>query len=107
MAQRRISDTVARLIALSRPAYVDGKWQKPAISNTELRLLRRRLVLSGEYWPPKPLRNIGADPPIKLTERELNRPARYGAPLYYVVLIPATQIFVIIEGYDRNEVTSD
>jgi len=77
MAQRKISDTVARLIALNRPAYVGGRWQKPAISNTELRLLRRRLVLSGEYWPPKPLRNIGADPPIKLSERELNRPARY------------------------------
>ena len=76
MARSKISDTVARLIALNRPAYVDGRWQKPAISNTELRLLRRRLVLSGEYWPPKPLQNIGADPPIKLSERELNRPER-------------------------------
>lgn len=76
MAQRKISDAVARLIALNRPAYVGGRWQKPAISNTELRMLRRRLVLSGEYWPRKPVQNIGADPPIKPSERELNRPAR-------------------------------
>lgn len=90
MAQRKISDTVARLIALNRPAYVGGKWQKPAISNTELRLLRRRLVLSGEYWPPKPLRNIADDPPIKLSERELNRPARY-----YVSLLALENIIYL------------
>jgi len=74
---RKISDTVARLIALSRPAYIDGRWQKPAISHAELHYLRKRFVVAGEYWPPKPLENIGQDPPLKVTERERNRPARY------------------------------
>jgi len=75
---KKISDTVARLIALSRPAYVNGRWQKPAIGHAELHYLRKRLVVAGEYWPPKPLDNLAQQPPVKLTARERNRPARYG-----------------------------
>ena len=74
---RRISDTVARLLALSKPRYIDGRWRRPAIGKRELNVIRKALVAEGEYWPRKPLRDRSKDKPLKLTKRERDKPARY------------------------------
>ena len=75
-APKLISETVARLLALSRPRYVNGVWRRPAIGKMELAKIRKRLVANGEFWPPKPLRDRSKDKPFKLSKWERERPAR-------------------------------
>ena len=66
MSQQRLSETALKLLELAKPKYIKGRWRKPLISNRELAVSRKALVLQGEYWPPKPLVNRGADKPFKL-----------------------------------------
>lgn len=75
-APKRISATVARLLALSRPTFVDGTWRRPALGKMQLAKIRKRLVANGEFWPPKPLRDRSKDKPFKLSKWERERPAR-------------------------------
>lgn len=77
MSQQRLSETALKLLELAKPRYIKGRWRKPLISNRELAVSRKALLLQGEYWPPKPLVNRGADKPLKLHAWERGR-TRWG-----------------------------
>lgn len=73
---RRIPDVVLKLQQLARPTFVDGRWRKPKISARKLAMLRKSLVMDGVLWPPRPLRDRGADKPLKLRKWERQKEER-------------------------------
>ena len=76
MAQKA-PDAVQRLLQLAKPTFVNGRWRKPAISARKLADIRKGMVVEGVDWDPKPLRDRGADKPLKLTKWERERDKRY------------------------------
>lgn len=88
---RRIPDVILKLQQLARPTFVDGRWRKPKISARKLAVLRKSLVVDGVWWPPRPLRDRGADKPLKLRKWERQKEERqafytYVCPvLFYLV----------------------
>lgn len=46
------------------------------LSRRKLADIRKQMVVDGVYWPPKPLRNRGAERPLKLSKWERGREAR-------------------------------
>lgn len=73
---RRIPDVILKLQQLARPTFVDGRWRKPKISARKLAVLRKSLVVDGVWWPPRPLRDRGADKPLKLRKWERQKEER-------------------------------
>ena len=73
---QRLSETVFRVLQLSKPTFVNGRWRKPSISRRELAEMRKYLLSLGAEWPEKKLRDRGADKPYKLTKWERGREAR-------------------------------
>ncbi len=76
MASKELPEIVLKLKQLARPTYVDGRWRRPAIGARELSSIRKGLVASGVYWPPKPLRDRSKDKPFKLIKHERTREER-------------------------------
>ena len=74
---QRLSETVFRVLQLSKPTFVNGRWRKPAISRRELAGMRKYLLALGAEWPEKKLRNRGGDKPYKLTKWERGIESRF------------------------------
>ena len=72
---REIPEIVLKLQQLAKPTFVNGRWRKP-ISARKLAGLRKAMITSGIYWPPKPLRDRSADKPFKLIKHERTRDER-------------------------------
>ena len=75
MAQK-VPDIVLKLQHLAKPTFVNERWRKAAISGRHLARIRKAMVASGVYWPPKPLRDRSADKPFKLIKHERTRKER-------------------------------
>lgn len=67
---------LSRLLQLSRPTFVNGRWRKAELSGRKLADVKRALRAQGEDIPLHPLRDRGGDKPFKLTKWERNREAR-------------------------------
>ena len=76
MAERKIPELVLKLQQLAKPTFVNKRWRKAAISARQLAGIRKALVISGVYWPPKPLRDRSKDKPFKLIKHERTRKER-------------------------------
>lgn len=76
MAQKEIPEIVLRLKELAKPTFVNQRWRKPVINARKLNGIRKSLVASGVYWPPKPLRDRSKDKPLKLIKHERTREER-------------------------------
>ena len=76
MSAKGVSDAVAKLLALGKPYFVNGRWRKPVISRREMNDIRKYMISKGEVWPEKPFRNRGGDKPFKLTKWERGREER-------------------------------
>lgn len=75
MAQK-VPDIVLKLQHLAKPTFVNQRWRKAAISGRKLAGIRKVMVATGVYWPPKPLRDRSGDKPFKLIKHERNRQER-------------------------------
>ena len=75
MAQK-VPDIVLKLQQLSKPTFVNQRWRKAAISARKLAGIRKAMVATGVYWPPKPLRDRSTDKPFKLIKHERTRQER-------------------------------
>jgi hypothetical protein len=73
---QRIPDVALRLAQLGKPTFVNGRWRKAALSGRKMAQVKKTLRALGEDIPLKPLRDRGADKPLKLTKWERNREAR-------------------------------
>lgn len=78
---RRVPDLVLKLQQLARPTFVEGRWRKSKISPRKLATIRKSLVAEGVWWPPRPLRNRGADKPLKLKKWERQKEERQALTL--------------------------
>lgn len=78
---RRVPDLVLKLQQLARPTFVEGRWRKPKISPRKLATIRKSLVAEGVWWPPRPLRDRGADKPLKLKKWERQKEERQALTL--------------------------
>ena len=76
MAGKQVVDVVSKVQQLAKPKYVNGRWRRPVISGRKLAVMRRSLVMEGNDWPAKPLRDRGGDKPFKLTRREREKEER-------------------------------
>ena len=76
MAQQKIPGVVLKLQQMAKPSFVKGRWRKGEISARKLADIRRMLVMQGVEWPAKPLRDRGADKPLKLNKHERGRDER-------------------------------
>ena len=76
MAQQKLPGVVAKLQQLAKPSFVNGRWRKGEMSARKLAEIRRMLVVQGVDWPAKPLRDRGADKPLKLNKHERSRDER-------------------------------
>ena len=76
MASQKIVPIVEKLQLLSRPTFVNGRWRKPELSARRVAMVRQTMLSQNVYWPDKPLRNLGADKPLKLSRHEREREAR-------------------------------
>lgn len=85
MAQK-VPDIVLKLQILAKPTFVNGKWRKAAISGRKLAGIRKAMVSSGVYWPPKPLRDRSEDKPFKLIKHERTRQERCMQCIIFTVL---------------------
>jgi len=73
---KEIPELVLKIKQLARPTFVNGRWRKSPISGRKLAGIRKAMVASGVYWPPKPLRDRSADKPFKLIKHERTREER-------------------------------
>ena len=73
---RRFSDTVMKLLELGKPYYLNGVWHPPKITRKEMREIRKVMILDGEAWPIKFLKDRGIDKDKPYT-REKKRAERY------------------------------
>lgn len=88
MAQK-VPDIVLKLQHLAKPTFMNGRWRKAAIGGRKLAGIRKAMVASGVYWPPKDLRDRSQDKPLKLIKHERNREERCAiilAVFYCIVL---------------------
>lgn len=76
MAQK-VPEIVLKLQQLAKPTFVNQRWRKPEISARKLAAIRKSMVASGVYWPPKPLADRSKDKPFKLIKHERTRQERY------------------------------
>lgn len=73
----KLPEIVLKLQQLAKPTFVNQRWRKAAISGRQLAAIRKSLVVSGVYWPPKPLADRSKDKPLKLIKHERTRQERY------------------------------
>lgn len=73
----KLAETVQRLVQLSKPVFVNGRWRKPVISGRDLAMAKKYVQAEGGQWPEKKLRNRGGDKPFKLSKWERGREARW------------------------------
>ena len=77
MAQQKIPAVVMKLQQMAKPSFVNGRWRRGVLSARRMADVRKSLVAEGIYCPPKPLRDRGADKPLKLNKHERTRAERY------------------------------
>ena len=76
MASQKILPIVEKLQLLSKPTFVNGRWRKPELGARRVAMVRQTMLSQNVYWPDKPLRNLGADKPLKLSRYERERETR-------------------------------
>lgn len=98
MAQQRIPDIVLKVQQMAKPSFINGRWRRGVLSARRMADVRKSLVAEGIYWPPKPLRDRGADKPLKLNKHERTRVERYedvGSKCYYISYKYCNKIILI------------
>lgn len=71
-----VSEEVAKLLEMSKPTFVNGRYVKAKLSARRLAEKRKQYIAAGYYWPEKPLRDRSLDMMSKGTKQEKKREAR-------------------------------
>lgn len=97
---RQFSNTVMKLLELSKPYYADGRWRRPTISAKELREMGKVMVLDGEKWPTKLLQDRGID-----TEPQFKREKKREERFLCILLHPTSAVLFSFEGKRQSKKT--
>jgi hypothetical protein len=69
-AQPCVSEEVARLLEMSKPTFVNGRYVKAKLSARRLAMVRKQYIANGYFWPEKPLRDRSLDMTSKVSKKE-------------------------------------